>query len=183
VSGALRATLAAEGGLLAAALGPADGAAEAPAPAAIAAAGPRAAAAPDEYSLLVSAVHEGHLLHAGAPRVVTAADPDLALLAGDRLYALGLDRLARLGDLDAVAELADAISSCAQALAANEPQLAAAAFDAAASGIGWGQGAELASAKEAARAGAPDRAERLHAAARAVRGSASASRGQNAPQA
>ena len=37
-------------------------------------------------------------------------DPDLALLAGDRLYALGLERLAALGDLEAVAELADVIA-------------------------------------------------------------------------
>ena len=37
-------------------------------------------------------------------------DPDLALLLGDQLYALGLSRLAALGDLEAVAELADLIS-------------------------------------------------------------------------
>jgi hypothetical protein len=42
-------------------------------------------------------------------------DPDLRLLAGDALYALGLDRLAQTGDLAAVAELADLISLCAQA--------------------------------------------------------------------
>ena len=32
-------------------------------------------------------------------------EPDLRLLAGDALYALGLARLAERGDLDAVAEL------------------------------------------------------------------------------
>ncbi len=48
-------------------------------------------------------------------------DPDLALLAGDRLYALGLERLAALGDLDAVAELADVIALCAQAHAEGDP--------------------------------------------------------------
>ena len=41
-------------------------------------------------------------------------DPDLALLAGDYLYALGLERLAALGDLDAVRELSDLISLAAQ---------------------------------------------------------------------
>jgi len=47
---------------------------------------------------------EGSLLHYGAPRVVRCEDPDLALLLGDQLYALGLSRLAQLDDLDAVAE-------------------------------------------------------------------------------
>jgi hypothetical protein len=36
-------------------------------------------------------------------------------MAGDRLYALGLARLAELGDLQAVGELADVISLAAQA--------------------------------------------------------------------
>ncbi len=43
-----------------------------------------------------------------------ATDPDLALLAGDYLYALGLERLAALGDLAAVRELSDLISLAAQ---------------------------------------------------------------------
>ena len=63
---------------------------------------------------------EGSLLHYGAPRVVRAEDPDLALLLGDQLYALGLSRLAALGDLEAVAELADLISLLAQARAAAD---------------------------------------------------------------
>jgi hypothetical protein len=41
-------------------------------------------------------------------------DPDLALLAGDYLYALGLRRLATLGDLESVRELSDLISLSAQ---------------------------------------------------------------------
>ena len=53
-------------------------------------------------------------------------DPDLALLAGDRLYALGLARLAELGDLEAVAELADVISLAAQAQAEGDAERAAA---------------------------------------------------------
>ena len=43
---------------------------------------------------MVEAVREGYLLHYGDGRVVRGADPDLALLAGDYLYALGLERLA-----------------------------------------------------------------------------------------
>jgi hypothetical protein len=80
----------------------------------LAAAGPRAAAAPGEYSLLFEAIREGYLLHYGNPRLVRGADADLALLAGDYLYAMGLERLAALGDLEAVRELADLISLSAQ---------------------------------------------------------------------
>ncbi len=80
----------------------------------LAAAGPRAAAAPGEYSLVIEAVHEGYLLHYGEPRLLAGHDSDLGLLAGDYLYALGLDRLAALGDTAAVAVLADLISRCAR---------------------------------------------------------------------
>lgn len=80
----------------------------------LAAAGARAAEAPTEYARIVETVREGYLLHYGEPRVLAGADPDLALLAGDYLYALGLERLAALGDLLAVRELADLISLSAQ---------------------------------------------------------------------
>jgi hypothetical protein len=81
---------------------------------ALAARGPRAAAAPAEYALVVEAVREGYLLHFGESRLLAGHDSDLALLAGDYLYALGLDRLASLGDTVAVGVLADLISRCAQ---------------------------------------------------------------------
>lgn len=87
----------------------------------LAAAGPRAAAAPAEYALVVEAVHEGYLLHYGEPRLLSGHDPDLALLAGDYLYALGLDRLAALGDQRAVAVLSDLISRCAQLHTDGDP--------------------------------------------------------------
>lgn len=80
----------------------------------LAADGPRAAANPGEYALVVEAVHEGYLLHYGEPRLLAGHDPDLALLAGDYLYALGLDRLAALGDDRAIAILSDLISRCAR---------------------------------------------------------------------
>jgi hypothetical protein len=86
----------------------------------LAAAGPRAAAAPGEYALVVEAVREGYLLHYGEPRLLAGHDADLALLAGDYLYALGLDRLAALGDTAAIAILADLISRCAQLHAEGE---------------------------------------------------------------
>jgi hypothetical protein len=80
----------------------------------LAAAGPRAVSAPGEYALVVEAVREGYLLHYAEPRLLAGQDADLALLAGDYLYALGMERLARLGDVDAVGWLADLISDCAQ---------------------------------------------------------------------
>jgi hypothetical protein len=86
----------------------------APALGMLAAAGPRSAADPAEYALVVEAVYEGYLLHYGEPRLLAGHDLDLALLAGDYLYAVGLDRLAALGDQRAVAILSDLISRCAQ---------------------------------------------------------------------
>lgn len=73
-----------------------------------------------EYALVVEAVREGYLLHYETPRLLAGHDPDLALLAGDYLYALGLDRLAALGDTRAVAILADLISTCARLQAEGE---------------------------------------------------------------
>jgi len=67
-----------------------------------------------EYALVIEAVREGYLLHYEQPRLLAGHDSDLALLAGDYLYALGLDRLATLGDTRAVATLADLISTCAR---------------------------------------------------------------------
>lgn len=80
----------------------------------LAAAGPAAAADPPAYSLVIESIREGYLLHYGEPRIVVGADPDLRLLAGDYLYALGLERLAGLGDLPAVRELSDLIALGAQ---------------------------------------------------------------------
>lgn len=72
----------------------------------LAAEGPRAA--------VVEAVREGYLLHYGEPRLLAGHDDDLALLAGDYLYALGIERLAAEGDVEAVGVLADLIADCAR---------------------------------------------------------------------
>jgi hypothetical protein len=66
-------------------------------------------------AFVLEAVREGYLMHYGEPRAFEGMDPDLRLLAGDTLYALGLARLAAEGDLPAVGELADLISLCAWA--------------------------------------------------------------------
>ena len=161
-----------EGGLLAGALRAGDAA---PGPrdlGALAAAGPRAEGRRDELALVVEAVHEGYLLHYGEPRLFEGADRDLALLAGDRLYALGLARLAALGDLDAVTELADVISLGARAHAEGEPALAAAAWEAGAIAVGWGTSPALEGAKQAARRGDEGAGAGLRAAARQLSGGA-----------
>ncbi len=100
-----------------------------------AAAGARTADPADGYALVVEAVHEGHRLHAGTGRLLDGADPDLALLAGDHLYAFGLDRLARLGDLASVAALAGVIAEGARAQAEERPERAARAWVAGAAAI------------------------------------------------
>ena len=74
-------------------------------------------------------------------------DPDLALLAGDRLYALGLERLAAIGDLESVAELADVIALSAQAHAEGDPARAEAVWDAGAAAIAGGPGPDHQAAK------------------------------------
>jgi len=68
----------------------------------------------EERALIVESVLEGYLLHYGTPRLIDTEDGDLRLLAGDYMYALGLSRLARLGDLEAVGALADLISQSAR---------------------------------------------------------------------
>ena len=88
------------------------------------------------YEELVEAIHEGYLQHYGEGRVLKPADPDLALLAGDRLYALGLALLAELGDLEAVDVLAGVISRAAQAHAEGDPEAARAAWEAGARAVG-----------------------------------------------
>jgi hypothetical protein len=138
---------------------------EDPALGALAAAGPRAAEAPDEYLLLVEAIREGYLLHYETPRLIEGADSDLRLLAGDYLYALGLERLAARGDLDAVGELADLISLAAQIHAENGPGSASyragALWLAATVAVAAGATPEHAAAKEALRQGEDGAAESL----------------------
>jgi hypothetical protein len=138
MSDALRAALRAQGGLLAELAERPEldsrGSTDAPGPAQVAASGPRTAGRRPEYELLLEMIEQGSRLHYGASEV----EPDVALLLGDQLYALGLERLATLGDLEAVAALGDVISSVAQAHAEGRPELADAAWAQGARRIGWG---------------------------------------------
>ncbi len=69
------------------------------------------------FALGVETVYEGYLLHYGRARLFAAADDDTALLLGDYLYAHGLVRVAATGSVEAVHDLAELISLCAQARA------------------------------------------------------------------
>jgi hypothetical protein len=169
---ALHESLADEGGTVATVLGAPsfDGAhLDRPGPAQLAAAGPRAQGREREYELLLEMILEGYRLHYDEPVVVHTQDADLALLLGDQLYALGLSRLAGLGDLDAVAELADVISLAAQAHAGSDRVLARAVWEAGAVSVGWGSTDAHTEAKANAQAGDPGAAKALLAAACAVR--------------
>ena len=113
----------------------------------LAALGERAAAAPGEYALVVEAVREGYLLHYGTPRLLSGHDADLALLAGDYLYALGIERLAALGDDLAVAVLSELIGNCAQLHAEGRENEVPGLWRASALAVGGGEHAD----REAAR--------------------------------
>jgi hypothetical protein len=127
----------------------------------LAAAGPRAAADPDQYSIVVESIREGYELHYGAPRILAGQDENLALLAGDYLYALGLERLAAMRDWEAVAELSDLISLSAACHAEGSEQVVPSLWLAAAVAVGCGGGDSHESGKQMARSGAPGAAASL----------------------
>jgi hypothetical protein len=119
-----------------------------------------------DLDVAIEAVREGYLLHYGVPRLTLPDDPDLALLAGDRLYALGLERLAAAGQLAAIGELSDVIALCAQAHSVGDADLAAAVWEAGEAAVRHGSSPAHIAAKAAAAAGDPGAAAALRAAAR-----------------
>lgn len=165
----LRALLLDEGGLMASLVAPAagtgDGIEGSAGPAQLAASGPRAEGHREDYQLLIEAIYEGYLLHYGTPRVAFTTEADLALLAGDRLYALGLAHLVALGDTEAVVELADTITLSALAQGAGAPELADAVWAAGARALGWGSSDAHRCAKDLARAGAAEAIEAMRTSA------------------
>jgi hypothetical protein len=132
----------------------------------LAAAGPRTAGAPLEYSLVVESIREGYELHYGTPRILDGQDENLALLAGDYLYALGLERLAALGDDEAVAELSDLISLSAACHADGLEQIVPALWLAAAVAVGCGGSEAHEEAKAAVGSAGAGAAEALLESAR-----------------
>ena len=85
-------------------------------------------------------IYEGYLLHYGRPRRYVDVEGEAALVLGDYLYAQGLARIASLGDVAAVYDLAELISLCAPLRADPRPGAGSAAL--------LGQG-RLADAREA----------------------------------
>ena len=66
------------------------------------------------WALGLETIYEGYLLHYGHPRLFAPADRDTALLLGDYLYAHGLVRISEHDEVEAVSDLAELISLCAQ---------------------------------------------------------------------
>lgn len=104
----------------------------------------------ERFALGLESIYEGYLLHYGRPRLFSPADRDTAVLLGDYLYAHGLVRIAELGDVDVVADLAELLSLCAQLRAEERPGDGAAW---AASVACLGGGAALEEARAALREG------------------------------
>ncbi len=76
---------------------------------------------PPACALGIETIYEGYLVHYGRPRLFAPADADTALLLGDYLYAHGLVRIAAAGSVEAVRDLAELISLCAQSRAEEGP--------------------------------------------------------------
>lgn len=119
----------------------------------LAAAGPRAASDPAQYSFVVESIREGYELHYGTSHVLSGQDESLSLLAGDYLYALGLERLAALRDSEAVVELSDLISLSAACHAEGSEAAVPALWLSTAVAVGCGGGKAHEDAKVALRRG------------------------------
>ncbi len=98
----------------------------------------------DEFALALESIYEGYLLHYGRPRLFRPDEPGTGVLLGDYLYAHGLVRLAALGDVEAVTDLAELISLCTQLRADGDGaaggRLDGAAWAATATALGDGDG-------------------------------------------
>jgi hypothetical protein len=116
-----------------------------------------------DHALGLETIYEGYLVHFGRSRLFAPDDRDTALLLGDYLYAQGLVHVAATGDLEAVSDLSELISLCAQARA-EERDGDAAAWAATAAGLGAGGLEEVRAAlREHGDAGYAEEAARLAA--------------------
>ncbi len=76
--------------------------------------------APEVFALGLETVYEAYLVHYGRPRLFAAGEESERVLLGDYLYAHGLVRISEAGGVEAVAAMAELISSCASLRAAGE---------------------------------------------------------------
>ena len=67
----------------------------------------------DDYLFTLEYICEGYLLHYGSSRILAPHSREFALLAGDYMYARGLNRLTARGDLESIRLLSGLISFCA----------------------------------------------------------------------
>jgi len=104
------------------------------------------------YLVAVEAIYEGYLLHYGKSRLLSLAGQDIQLLAGDYLYALGLNYLATTENIAAVCSFSELIMACAQAQASSQLQRAEALWEVTISELGWGISKQLEAAKKALEA-------------------------------
>jgi hypothetical protein len=91
--------------------------------------------APARFTLGIETVYEAYLVHYGASRLFDSPGEEDRVLLGDYLYAQGLVRIEQAGGVDAVAVMAELISTCA-ALRANGADGDGAAWVAATRGLG-----------------------------------------------
>ena len=75
--------------------------------------------APEQFALGLETVYEAYLVHYGSSRLFASPGDEERVLLGDYLYAHGLVRIAEAGGVDAVAVMADLISTCAALRAAG----------------------------------------------------------------
>lgn len=101
------------------------------------------------FALGLETIYEGYLMHYGRPRLFAPLDRDNALLLGDYLYAHGLVRVASFREVEAVSDLAELISLCAQ-IRAGALDGDGAAWAASAALLGRGR---LSAARDALRLG------------------------------
>jgi hypothetical protein len=76
--------------------------------------------APEAFALGLETVYEAYLVHYGKSRLFAAGEESERVLLGDYLYAHGLVRISEAGGVDAVAAMAELISSCASLRAGGE---------------------------------------------------------------
>ena len=69
--------------------------------------------APAHLTLGLETIYEAYLVHYGGSRLFDSPGDEERVLLGDYLYAQGLVSIAEAGGVDAVAVMADLISTCA----------------------------------------------------------------------